>query len=263
MLRRRAAVRRWQVPQLAGGRRVQPSSARVLDRRLDSRSRHYPDTTPTLRHSDTPTLRHSVRSVRPVSSHLDSGPPRPVSRQNRHSCTRHLRHPRHSDTPTLQASMLTRGTRTQELPAQDTLWCYYPLTILSKGLPHQGKHCASLSELGAERAGRAEQLGEPSELGELSELSQLGLQLSSAAHSIPRLSTGSRSEVTAAAFPATGSPPPRHCCAALVWRGRCVFFENGSFTRTLSQFPTWSKSGGTRASLGSSGSPRQIKQAAR
>ena len=50
------------------------------------------------------------------------------------------------------------------------------------------------------------------------------VRTSSLLHSTPRPSTGSRSEATAAAFPATGSPPPRHCCAAdccssLSWRG--------------------------------------------
>jgi len=87
---------------------------------FDTRSRHYPDTNPTLsRHPDTPTpydtsvnrhsVRHSDTSVRPVSSHLDVGPHPSshaawrqavsmVSKQNRHSDTRHPRHPRHPDT---------------------------------------------------------------------------------------------------------------------------------------------------------------------
>ena len=67
---------------------------------------NYPDTTPTPRHSDTSVNRHSVRhsdtSVRPVSSHLDSGPPRSVSSSVngvktkptlRHSTPPTLRHP--------------------------------------------------------------------------------------------------------------------------------------------------------------------------
>ena len=41
------------------------------------------------------------------------------------------------------------------------------------------------------------------------------VRTSSLLHSTPRPSTGSRSEATAAAFPATGSPPPRHCCRLL------------------------------------------------
>ena len=39
------------------------------------------------------------------------------------------------------------------------------------------------------------------------------VRTSSLLYSTPRPSTGSRSEVTAAAFPATGSPPPRHLAA--------------------------------------------------
>ena len=77
--------------------------------------RHYPDTIPTPRHSDTSVNRHSVRhsdtSVRPVSSHLDVGHPRMASRSvNGVKAKPTLRHstpptpptPRHSTPPTLR-----------------------------------------------------------------------------------------------------------------------------------------------------------------
>ena len=100
--------------------RVTLSPGSTLRHQISTLSRHYPDTTPTPRHSDTSVNRHSARhsdtSVRPVSSHLDVGHPRMASssvngvkKQNRHSDTRH---PRHADTTGLdanevQASMLT------------------------------------------------------------------------------------------------------------------------------------------------------------
>ena len=63
--------------------------------------RHYPDTVPTPRHSDTSVNRHSARhsdtSVRPVSSHLDSGPPRTVSMVSSRCQDK-------NDTPTLDTS---------------------------------------------------------------------------------------------------------------------------------------------------------------
>ena len=86
--------------------------------------RHYPDTIPTPRHSDTSVNRHSVRhsdtSVRPVSSHLDVGHQRLASSSvNGVKAKPTLRHSTPPtpptpptldtpDTPTLQASMLTR-----------------------------------------------------------------------------------------------------------------------------------------------------------
>ena len=101
-----------------------PDTIPTLSRHLDTiptLSRHYPDTIPTPRHSDTSVNRHSARhsdtSVRPVSSHLDVGPPRTASSSvNGVKAKPTLRHSTPPtpptldtpDTPTLQASMLTR-----------------------------------------------------------------------------------------------------------------------------------------------------------
>ena len=102
--------------------RLSPGS--TLSRHFDTRSRHYPDTIPTPRHSDTSVNRHSARhsdtSVRPVSSHLDVGHQRMASSSvNGVKAKPTLRHSTPPtpptpptldtpDTPTLQASMLTR-----------------------------------------------------------------------------------------------------------------------------------------------------------
>ena len=72
-----------------------------LDTSTSDPDTNYPDTTPTPRHSDTSVNRHSARhsdtSVRPVSSHLDSGPPRTVSMVSSRCQDK-------TDTPTLDTS---------------------------------------------------------------------------------------------------------------------------------------------------------------
>ena len=77
------------------------SPGSTLRHQIPTLPRHYPDTTPTPRHSDTSVNRHSVRhsdtSVRPVSSHLDSGPPRTVSMVSSRCQDK-------TDTPTLDTS---------------------------------------------------------------------------------------------------------------------------------------------------------------
>ena len=99
-------------PEAAPTGRLALSPGSTLRHQISTLSRHYPDTIPTLsRHPDTPT---------PVSIDTRSDTPTPVSgqcqailtldligqrqavsmvsKQNRHSDTRHPRHPRHPDT---------------------------------------------------------------------------------------------------------------------------------------------------------------------
>ena len=74
-------------PLAAGYRATSPlSPGSTLRHQIPTLSRHYPDTStlrhqcqPTLRHLNRHSVRHSDTSVRPVSSHLASGPPRLVS----------------------------------------------------------------------------------------------------------------------------------------------------------------------------------------
>ena len=111
-------------PEAAPTGRLALSPGSTLRHQISALSRHYPDTP---RDSDTyPT---------PVSIDTRSDTPTPVSGQcqailtldligQRQAVSMVSKQNRHSDTPTLQASMLTRGTHTQQRPAQDTLTCH-------------------------------------------------------------------------------------------------------------------------------------------
>ena len=106
------------LPPLLSTSRFEPwLDTSIVRHQIPTLSRHCPDTS-TLRHQCQPTPHADTRSdtPTPVSSHLDSGPPRPVSmvsRQNRHSDTRHPRQvPRHSST--LQHPYPTHSKDVQE-----------------------------------------------------------------------------------------------------------------------------------------------------
>jgi hypothetical protein len=86
--------------------------------------RHYPDTTPTLRHSDTPTLPDTptpvsgqCQAILTVDLIVQCQAVSTVSKQNRHSDTRHPRHPRHPDTRHPRHSDTT-GLDAKEVQAQ-------------------------------------------------------------------------------------------------------------------------------------------------
>jgi len=106
------------LPPLLSTSRFEPwLDTSIVRHQIPTLSRHCPDTS-TLRHQCQPTPHADTRSdtPTPVSSHLDSGPPRPVSmvsRQNRHSDTRHPRQvPRHPST--LQHPYPTHSKDVQE-----------------------------------------------------------------------------------------------------------------------------------------------------